>query len=117
MPLPPYADDSPTQIFNITVFLSSYDTGRNFTITDGTASGNNETLGDIMTQQPGSTVKHIDWVYPDCLVGDGAPDDSDSDRGLYNVSGPGKGRRGGSGLPPVEGGTRYRSRAMRLLIQ
>ncbi|KAL2756364.1 hypothetical protein ACRALDRAFT_2078103, partial [Sodiomyces alcalophilus JCM 7366] len=86
MPLPPYDPESPTHIFNITVFLSSYETGRNFTITNGTATENNATLGDIMLQQPGSTVKHINWVWPDCLVGDGQPDSSDSDRGLYNIS-------------------------------
>lgn len=85
MPLPPYDPESPTHIFNITVFLSSYETGRNFTITNGTATENNATLGDIMLQQPSSTVKHLDWVWPDCLVGDGAPDSSDSDRGIYNV--------------------------------
>lgn len=86
LPLPPYDDDSPTQIFNITVFLYSYDTGRNFTISNGTATDDNSTLGDIMDQESGSTVKHIDWVWPDCLVGDGEPDDEDSDRGMYNVS-------------------------------
>lgn len=86
LPLPPYADDSPTQIYNITVFLSSYDTGRNFTISNGTASDDESTYGDLLSQQPDSTVKHIDWTWPDCLVGEGRPDDEDSDRGLYNVS-------------------------------
>jgi hypothetical protein len=31
-------------------------TGRNFTITNGTASANNASLGDVMYQEPGSTV-------------------------------------------------------------
>lgn len=84
--LPPYGDDSPSQIFNITIFLYSYDTGRNFTITNGTASANNASLGDIMLSESGSTVKHVKWQWPDCLVGDGQPTSSDSDRGVYNVS-------------------------------
>ena len=85
--LPPYADDSPTMIHNINIFLSSYVTGRNFTITNGTASANNASLGDIMYQEPGSTVKHVKWVWPDCLVGDGSPEQGlgETDRGVYNV--------------------------------
>jgi hypothetical protein len=83
--LPPYADNSPSQIFNITIFLYSYDTGRNFTITNGTATANNASLGDIMLSEPGSTVKHVKWRWPDCLVGDGQPTSTDSDRGVYNV--------------------------------
>lgn len=60
--LPPYDPDSPSLIHNITIFLYSYDTGRNFTISNGTASANNETLGDIMLSEPGSTVKHVKWT-------------------------------------------------------
>ncbi|KAK2020263.1 hypothetical protein LZ32DRAFT_612581 [Colletotrichum eremochloae] len=86
MPLPPYAKDSPTKIFNVTMFLSSYVTGRNFTITNGTATANNASLGDIMFQEPGSTVKHVNWLWPDCLVGNGQPSSADSDRGAYNIS-------------------------------
>ncbi len=84
--MPPYADDSPTAIHNVTMFLSSYHTGRNFTISNGTETEHNYTYTNIMLQQPDSTVKHINWIWPDCLVGDGAPDSEDSDRGLYNVS-------------------------------
>ncbi|KAH6646309.1 hypothetical protein BKA67DRAFT_664154 [Truncatella angustata] len=84
--LPPYADDSPSQIYNITIFLYSYDTGRNFTITNGTATANNASLGDIMLSESGSTVKHVKWRWPDCLVGNGQPTSTDSDRGVYNIS-------------------------------
>ncbi|KAI1434575.1 hypothetical protein GGR50DRAFT_391448 [Xylaria sp. CBS 124048] len=84
--LPPYDPDSPSLIHNINIFLSSYETGRNFTITNGTASANNATLGDIMLSEPGSTVKHVTWTWPDCLIGDGKPTSSHSDRGNYNVS-------------------------------
>ncbi|RWA06568.1 hypothetical protein EKO27_g8533 [Xylaria grammica] len=84
--LPPYDPDSPSLIHNITIFLYSYETGRNFTITNGTASENNASLGDIMLSEPGSTVKHVKWTWPDCLIGDGKPESSDSDRGDYNIS-------------------------------
>ncbi|KAK0632830.1 hypothetical protein B0T14DRAFT_491109 [Immersiella caudata] len=87
LPLPPYDPESPSMIHNITIFLYSYDTGRNFTITNGTASGIfNASLGDIMEQEPGSTVKHVKWTWPDCLVGNGPPTELDSARGIYNIS-------------------------------
>lgn len=79
-------EDSPSLINNITIFLYSYDTGRNFTISNGTAGEDDASLGDIMSSEVGSTVKHINWIWPDCLVGDGEPTEDDSDRGLYNVS-------------------------------
>ncbi|KAK7746164.1 hypothetical protein SLS62_009454 [Diatrype stigma] len=84
--LAPYDEDSPSQIYSITLFLYSYETGRNFTITNGTASADDATLGDIMASEPGSTVKHVKWNWPECLIGDGPPDTSDSDRGAYNIS-------------------------------
>ncbi|KAH8676265.1 hypothetical protein BX600DRAFT_198055 [Xylariales sp. PMI_506] len=83
---PPYASDSASQIFNITIFLYSYDTQRNFTISNGTATANNASLGSIIDSEPGSTVKHVTWRWPDCLVGDGSPTSSTSDRGEYNIS-------------------------------
>jgi hypothetical protein len=75
-------EDSPSQIHNITIFLYSYKTGNNFTVTNGTEGENGASLGDIMRQEEGSTVKHVNWVWPDCLVGDG---NSGDDRGAYNV--------------------------------
>ncbi|KAK4105538.1 WD40 repeat-like protein [Parathielavia hyrcaniae] len=86
LPLPPYAEDSPSVIHFIHIFLSSYDTGRNFTMTNGTASANNASLGEVMLQEPGSTVKHVKWAWPDCLVGDGSPQGGlgETDRGAYN---------------------------------
>ncbi|KAI1019032.1 hypothetical protein LB505_002807 [Fusarium chuoi] len=85
LPLPPHDEDDDNQIFSIEMFLYSYMTGRNLTISNGTATANNASLGEIMAQEPGSTVKHINWVWPDCLVGDGKPE-GDSDRGVYNIS-------------------------------
>lgn len=81
--LPPYPADPVSAIHNITIFLSSYVTGKNFTISNGTAT--NGSLGEIMQQENSSTVKHVNWVWPDCLVGDGKPSDSSSSRGSYNV--------------------------------
>jgi hypothetical protein len=85
LPLPPHDEGDDNQIFSIEMFLYSYMTGRNLTISNWTATANNASLGEIMAQEPGSTVKHINWVWPDCLVGDGNPG-GDSDRGVYNVS-------------------------------
>ncbi|KAH6853808.1 hypothetical protein B0I37DRAFT_16176 [Chaetomium sp. MPI-CAGE-AT-0009] len=86
--LPPYPEDSPSMIHKIDIFLSSYTADRNFTITNGTASANNASLGDIMFQEPGSTVKHVKWTWPDCLVGDGSEGEGlgNTARGVYNVS-------------------------------
>lgn len=80
------AADSPSRINNITMFIYSYDTNRNFTVSNGTASSNNASLGEIMLQEPGSTVKHVKWTWPACLAGDGQPTTTDSDRGNYNIS-------------------------------
>ena len=82
--LPPYPSNPTSAIYNITIFLSSYTTGYNFTISNGTATANNASLGEIMAQEPGSTVKHVNWLWPDCLVGDGS--NNSSPRGAYNVS-------------------------------
>ncbi|TVY75632.1 hypothetical protein LSUE1_G007195 [Lachnellula suecica] len=84
--LPPYPSNLISAIYNITIFLSSYTTGKNFTISNGTASAGNASLGEIMQQEPGSTVKHVNWVWPDCLVGNGEPTGSNSARGVYNIS-------------------------------
>ncbi|CAK7221418.1 hypothetical protein SCUCBS95973_004492 [Sporothrix curviconia] len=87
LPLPAdLAAGSPSIIHNITMFLYSYDTKHNFTISNGTAAGNGAALGPIMLQENTSTVKHVNWVWPDCLVGDGQPIALDSARGVYNIS-------------------------------
>jgi hypothetical protein len=85
---PPYPKSAPSKIYNITLFLVSYDKGKNFTISNGTATAGNASLGDILSQEPGSTVKHVNWLWPDCLVGNGAPKNGSSARGLYNVMPP-----------------------------
>ncbi|UZP32770.1 hypothetical protein NXS19_000586 [Fusarium pseudograminearum] len=72
LPLPSNDNDNDNnddnQIFSIEMFLYSYVTGRNFTISNRTASANNASLGEIMAQEPGSTVKHVNWVWPIALL-------------------------------------------------
>jgi hypothetical protein len=83
---PPYPKNAPSKIYNITIFLFSYDTGKNLTISNGTAGAGNASLGNILEQEPGSTVKHVNWNWPDCLVGNGPPKNGNSSaRGAYNV--------------------------------
>ncbi|KFZ24365.1 hypothetical protein V502_01159 [Pseudogymnoascus sp. VKM F-4520 (FW-2644)] len=93
--LPPYEDSAPSQLHAITIFLTSYTTGLNLTIANGTAlpaTSSNSEDGVVMTQEPGSTVKHVNWLWPACLVGDGQHktsglvSDGGSARGAYNVS-------------------------------
>jgi hypothetical protein len=85
--LPPYNQGANTKIYNITIFLFSNDNKNNFTISNGTAGARNASLGDIMEQEPGSTVKHVNWNWPDCLVGNGVSNNGNSSnaRGAYNV--------------------------------
>ena len=84
--LPPYPDNSPTQIYNITIFLTSYDTGKNFTISNGTSIPGNLNLGQVMQQEPSSTVKHVNWIWPDFLVGDGPSSTKDKSKLQTNPS-------------------------------
>ncbi len=100
---PYYPLDADTGTLNITMFLFSYDTFLNLTISNGTGYGwRNDSFEDsefkcngtttqgfqnagcqeIMAQESGSTVKHVNWAWPDCLVGTKA---DDRDRGSYNV--------------------------------
>lgn len=107
LPQPPYAPNIESGIWNITMFLFSYTTGLNLTISNGTTDGwfnstseaaefhcnatttqgfNNAGCEPIMAQEPGSTVKHVNWAWPDCFVGDGNHAVNASARGPYNVS-------------------------------
>ncbi|KFY21914.1 hypothetical protein V493_07005 [Pseudogymnoascus sp. VKM F-4281 (FW-2241)] len=93
--LPPYEDSAPSQLHAISMFLTSYSTGLNLTVSNGTAlpaTSSDSDDGVIMNQEPGSTVKHVNWIWPACLAGDGQPktqglvSDGGSARGAYNVS-------------------------------
>lgn len=78
LPWPPSSEpSSPSALENITLFLTSYTKSRNFTIIDA---------DPVLRMEPSSTVKHVNWIWPECFVGDGDGDDSDSARGDYNIS-------------------------------
>ncbi|KAF2478205.1 uncharacterized protein BDR25DRAFT_276031 [Lindgomyces ingoldianus] len=85
LPVPPRAIDDPlTQFFNITLFLTSNVLLKNFTISNITTS--TPPFANIMDQESGQTVKHINFEWPDCLVGDGKEDIGTTARGEYNIS-------------------------------
>ncbi|KAF2711300.1 hypothetical protein K504DRAFT_402155 [Pleomassaria siparia CBS 279.74] len=85
LPVPPRSiADSLTQVFNFTLFLTSNDMQKNFTISNITTT--TPPFANIMNQEPGSTVKHINFEWPDCLVGDGKEDIGTTARGDYNIS-------------------------------
>ncbi|KAI9036512.1 uncharacterized protein KD926_001723 [Aspergillus affinis] len=76
---------SDTEFHNINLFLTSTDTSKNFTISNGTSTDSDSYVGPVLDLEPSSTVKHVDWTWPDCLVGDGQGG-SGSARGDYNIS-------------------------------
>ena len=57
---------------------------KNFTISNVTTS--TPPFADIMNQESGQTVKHINFEWPDCLVGNNNDDDGATARGDYNIS-------------------------------
>ncbi|KAJ4346959.1 uncharacterized protein N0V89_010892 [Didymosphaeria variabile] len=85
LPVPPKDLNDPlTQVFNFTMFLTSNTLLKNFTISN--ISTTTPPLANIMNQEPGQTVKHINFEWPDCLVGDGKEDIGTTARGEYNIS-------------------------------
>ena len=84
LPVPPRDIDDPlTQVFNFTLFLTSNTMQKNFTISNVTTS--TPPLANIMSQEMGQTVKHINFEWPECLVGDGN-DAEGTARGDYNIT-------------------------------
>jgi hypothetical protein len=84
LPVPPRSLNDPlTQVFNFTLFLTSVALQKNFTISNITTA--TPPLADIMSQELGQTVKHINFEWPECLVGDGQ-DTQGTQRGEYNIS-------------------------------
>lgn len=85
LPVPPKSrDDDLTQVFNFTLFLTSNSLQKNFTISNMTTT--TPPFADIMNQEPSQTVKHINFEWPDCLVGDGKEDIGTTARGDYNIT-------------------------------
>jgi hypothetical protein len=84
LPVPPRSTADPlTQVFNYTLFLTSTQLQKNFTISNMTTT--TPPFADIMQQELGQTVKHINFEWPECLVGDGQ-DTQGTMRGEYNIS-------------------------------
>jgi uncharacterized membrane protein YgcG len=84
LPVPPRSLADPlTQVFNFTLFLTSVALQKNFTISNITTA--TPPFADIMSQELGQTVKHINFEWPECLVGDGQ-DTQGTQRGEYNIS-------------------------------
>lgn len=81
---PQNRDDQLTQVFNFTMFLTSNTLQKNFTISNITTT--TPPFADIMNQEPGSTVKHVNFEWPDCLVGDGKEAIGETARGDYNIT-------------------------------
>ncbi|KKK14568.1 hypothetical protein P175DRAFT_0480270 [Aspergillus ochraceoroseus IBT 24754] len=79
------SDDAATRFHEITIFLTSTEKEKNFTISNGTSTGSNAYAGPVLGLEPSSTVKHVNWIWPECFVGDGKGS-SDSARGNYNIS-------------------------------
>lgn len=89
LPWPPSTQpaNAPTQFHNITLFLTSLSLSHNFTVSNGTVPpGDNEGyVGPILNLEASSTVKHVNWIWPKCFVGEGT-DSNGSARGKYNIS-------------------------------
>jgi hypothetical protein len=84
LPVPPRSISDPlTQVYNFTLFLTSVALQKNFTISNITTA--TPPFADIMQQELGQTVKHINFEWPECLVGDGQ-DTQGTQRGEYNIS-------------------------------
>ncbi|KAF9696690.1 hypothetical protein EKO04_005377 [Ascochyta lentis] len=84
LPFPPSSNPSAsTRFHNITVFLTSTTLDKNLTISNGTSS--TPPFSNILEQETGSTVKHVNFEWPLCLVGDGK-DAKGSARGAYHIS-------------------------------
>lgn len=76
-------NDALTQVYNFTLFLTSDSLQKNFTISNFTTQ--TPPFANILDQELGQTVKHINFEWPECLVGDGN-DNEGGARGDYNIS-------------------------------
>ncbi|KAJ5087710.1 hypothetical protein N7456_011326 [Penicillium angulare] len=89
LPWPPstQSDNAATLFHNITLFLTSESQSHNFTLSNGTVPPGNSSgyVGPVLDLEPSSTVKHVNWVWPKCFVGNGDSSDGTA-RGAYNIS-------------------------------
>ncbi|GFN12347.1 propionyl-CoA carboxylase beta chain, mitochondrial [Aspergillus tubingensis] len=78
------SSSSSTEFHTLHLFLTSTTTHKNLTISNGTTpSTNNTYVGPVLDLEPSSTVKHVNWIWPACFVGNGG---DKPPRGDYNVS-------------------------------
>ncbi|KAL9615906.1 MAG: hypothetical protein Q9160_009166 [Pyrenula sp. 1 TL-2023] len=80
----------PTYFSSLTLFLTSYTTLFNLTISNSTLPSTSSNslqssppLSNVLLQEPSSTVKHINYLWPSCLASNA---DNTTARGPYNVS-------------------------------
>jgi hypothetical protein len=87
LPWPPSTQpNASTRFHGINLFLTSESLSHNFTISNSTTPPSNTSyVGPVLDLEPSSTVKHVNWIWPECLVGDGSGS-KDSARGSYNIS-------------------------------
>ncbi|MCJ1310397.1 hypothetical protein MMC25_004061 [Agyrium rufum] len=72
-------------LYNLTIFLTSYTVGVNFTIANGSyVLGGG---GNPLAQEPGSTVKHVNWVWPECFIGNGGGQNESNTNGVLGEGG------------------------------
>lgn len=84
LPVPPRnINDALTQVYNFSLFLTSDSMQRNLTISNLTTQ--TPPFANILDQESGQTVKHINFEWPECLVGEGDNNDGGA-RGDYNIS-------------------------------
>ncbi|KAJ8110105.1 hypothetical protein OPT61_g6969 [Boeremia exigua] len=84
LPFPPESNpDAATRFHSIKLYLTSAKLERNLTISNGTT--NTPPMANILEQEEGSTVKHVNFEWPLCLVGDGG-DAKGSPPRDYNIS-------------------------------
>ena len=74
-----------TKFHEITVFLTSNELSKNFTISNGTEPNSDAYVGPVLEINPSTNVQQVSWNWPECLVGDGNGG-SGSARGSYNIS-------------------------------
>ncbi|KAK6331236.1 hypothetical protein TWF696_003296 [Orbilia brochopaga] len=73
----PFSSTTGTYYHNITIFLVSFTNGHNLTISNNTVPSDNGYIGPVLALEPGSTVKHVNWIWPSCLM---------RGMGEYNIS-------------------------------
>ncbi|KAB8205178.1 hypothetical protein BDV34DRAFT_105186 [Aspergillus parasiticus] len=74
-----------TKFNDITLFLTSNELSKNFTISNGTDPKDNAYVGHVLEINPSTNVQQVNWNWPECLVGD-EHSGSGSARGPYNIS-------------------------------